>query len=72
MGQLVPRAPGTRLMTNAHHGGLVSPIGPITQGAHDGLSEIDLLHQISVALINEQDRLEFYGKIVGAAVTIMG
>ncbi|GAB7553710.1 hypothetical protein NRB_32190 [Novosphingobium sp. 11B] len=59
-------------MTNAHHGPLVSPIGSPTQDADDGLSDIDLLHRISVALINEQDRFELYGKIVDAAVTITG
>lgn len=59
-------------MTNAHHGPLVSSIGSIMPDAYDGLSDIDLLHQISVALINEQDRFELYGKIVDAAVTITG
>ena len=34
------------------------------------LSDIDLLHSISVALIGEQDRTELYGKIVDAAVSI--
>ncbi len=34
--------------------------------------DIDLLHRISVALINEQDRFELYGKIVEAAVAITG
>ena len=36
------------------------------------LSDVDLLHKISVALINEQDRLELYGKIVEAAMAVTG
>jgi two-component sensor histidine kinase/CheY-like chemotaxis protein len=35
-------------------------------------SDIELLHSISVALIGEQDRLELYGKIVDAAISITG
>ncbi|ATP21842.1 MULTISPECIES: HWE histidine kinase domain-containing protein [Sphingobium] len=33
-------------------------------------ADIDLIHSISVALIGEQDRVELYGKIVDAAITI--
>ena len=33
-------------------------------------ADIDLLHSISVALIGEQDRVELYGKIVDAAISI--
>lgn len=36
------------------------------------LSDVDLLHQISVELIGEHDRTELYGKIVDAAVSIAG
>jgi len=36
------------------------------------LSDIELLHSISVALIGEQDRFELYGKIVDAAISITG
>lgn len=40
-------------------------------GALDSeMSDIDLLHSISVALIGEQDRVELYGKIVDAAISI--
>ncbi|MCW1427590.1 HWE histidine kinase domain-containing protein [Novosphingobium sp. JCM 18896] len=42
------------------------------ESAQDDLSDIELLHSISVALIGEQDRLELYGKIVDAAVSITG
>ncbi len=34
------------------------------------LSDIDLIHAISVELIGEQDRVELYGKIIDAAVAI--
>lgn len=44
---------------------------PIVTSADD-ISDIDLLHSISVALIGEQDRFELYGKIVEAAVAITG
>lgn len=36
----------------------------------DDLADIELLHDISVALIGELDRVELYGKIVDAAVAI--
>lgn len=36
------------------------------------VSDIELLHEISVALIGEQDLLELYGRIVDAAVAITG
>jgi len=39
-------------------------------GSDDDLADIELLHGISVALIGEHDRLELYGKIVDAAVSI--
>jgi two-component sensor histidine kinase len=42
------------------------------EASKNELSDIDLLHAISVALIAEQDRVELYGKIVDAAVTITG
>ena len=35
-------------------------------------NDIELLHAISVELIGEQDRVQLYGKIVDAAVTIAG
>ena len=37
-----------------------------------GLSDIDLLHSISVALLGEHDRQALYGKIVDAAASITG
>lgn len=36
------------------------------------MSDIDLLHSISMELIGEQDRVELYGKIVDAAIAITG
>jgi two-component sensor histidine kinase len=39
---------------------------------HSGLSDIDLLHSISVELIGEQDSIALYGKIVDAAIAITG
>jgi signal transduction histidine kinase len=45
----------------------------VSYGApRDALSDIDLLHRISIELIAEQDRVELYRKIVDAAVTITG
>lgn len=41
-------------------------------GTFDDLSDIELLHEISMALIGEHDRVELYGKIVDAAVRITG
>ena len=41
-------------------------------GAPDEAADIELLHRISTVLIGEQDRVELYGKIVDAAVTITG
>lgn len=38
--------------------------------AESDLSDIELLHSISIALIGEQDRVALYGKIVDAAVSI--
>ncbi|USQ97674.1 HWE histidine kinase domain-containing protein [Caulobacter sp. RL271] len=43
-----------------------------TGAAQNDLSDIELLHSISVALIGEQDRFELYGKIVDAAISITG
>ncbi|WP_159812125.1 ATP-binding protein [Pseudomonas sp. 18058] len=40
--------------------------------AQTALSDIELLHSISVSLIGEQDREALYGKIVDAAVFITG
>lgn len=40
--------------------------------AENDLSDIELVHSISVALIGEQDRFELYGKIVDAAISITG
>ena len=56
----------------SQHGPQLSPLGVLTDTIDDRLSDVDLLHRISVALINEQDRFELYGKIVEAAVTITG
>ena len=42
------------------------------QGQASELDDIELLHAISVELIGEQDRVQLYGKIVDAAVTIAG
>jgi len=50
-----------------------SPLPVVASKPSDGaLADIDLLHEISVALIGEQDRVELYGKIVDAAVSITG
>jgi len=54
------------------HGPQLIPLGDAVEEADGALSDVDLLHRISVALINEQDRFELYGKIVEAAVTITG
>jgi len=43
-----------------------------TGTAGSDLSDIELVHSISVALIGEQDRFELYGKIVDAAISITG
>lgn len=43
---------------------------PAVEPSDDDLSDLDLLHRISMELINEQDRGELYGKIVDAAVSI--
>lgn len=40
--------------------------------SENALSDLDLLHRISVELIGEQDREALYGKIVDAAVSITG
>jgi signal transduction histidine kinase/ActR/RegA family two-component response regulator len=62
-------------LTILQRGPQLVPLGyaPDEQSAPDSeVSDIDLLHRISVALINEQDRQELYGKIVKAAVAITG
>jgi two-component sensor histidine kinase len=38
----------------------------------DGFADIELVHRISVELIGEHDRMQLYGKIVDAAVSITG
>nr|WP_263262083.1 hypothetical protein [Pseudomonas sp. RIT-PI-S] len=46
---------------------------PESANASDGeISDIELLHNISIALIGEHDREALYGKIVDAAVAITG
>ncbi|MBA2932905.1 response regulator [Sphingomonas sp. CGMCC 1.13654] len=59
-------------MTSSPHRPQVLPFGNLDDASAGELSDIDLLHRISVALINEQDRFELYGKIVEAAVAITG
>jgi signal transduction histidine kinase/CheY-like chemotaxis protein len=59
-------------MVTASHSTQVLPIADLSGQNPDELSDIDLLHHISVALIGEQDRFELYGKIVEAAVAITG
>lgn len=66
-------APALRaIMKLSQHGPQVSPVGILAEAPSGELSDIDLLHKISIALINEQDRFELYGKIVEAAVAITG
>ncbi|MGA6106918.1 ATP-binding protein [Pseudomonas solani] len=48
------------------------PSSAVSGSSGNDLSDIELLHQISIALIGEQDREALYGKIVDAAVTITG
>jgi len=59
-------------MVNTPHGAMMLPISDLPDDDAGALSDIDLLHQISVALIGENDRVELYGKIVEAAVAITG
>lgn len=48
-------------------------LAPVTSGVSENdLSDIDLLHSISVELIGEHDREALYGRIVDAAVSITG
>ena len=47
-------------------------MGAVADHSADAMSDIDLLHQISIALIGEQDRFALYNKIVEAAVAITG
>lgn len=63
---------GTFRMSILQQGTQVLPIGDTADPSKGSLSDIDLLHSISVALIGEQDRFELYGKIVEAAVAITG
>ncbi len=63
---------GTHRMSILQQGTQVLPIGAAADLSKGNLSDIDLLHSISVALIGEQDRFELYGKIVEAAVAITG
>ncbi|WBO21045.1 ATP-binding protein [Sphingomonas abietis] len=59
------------MKTSQHGPRLMSLHDPIV--TVDGeMSDVGLLHRISVELINEQDRHELYGKIVEAAVAITG
>jgi signal transduction histidine kinase/CheY-like chemotaxis protein len=59
-------------MTILQHSPQLMPLDSTTDARDDKPSDVDLLHGISVALINEQDRFELYGKIVEAAVAITG
>jgi hypothetical protein len=43
---------------------------PPCEAAEGVVSDVDLLHDISIELIGERDRAELYGKIVDAAVSI--
>lgn len=54
-----------RIVSNAD----TSPAGPQPD---QELSDIDLVHAISMDLIGEQDRTALYGKIVDAAIAITG
>ncbi|MFJ7440088.1 hypothetical protein ACIQW5_20760 [Methylorubrum thiocyanatum] len=45
---------------------------PFLETVDDGLTDIELLHRISIDLIAEQDSAALYGKIVDAAVAITG
>lgn len=58
-------------MISANSNLILQPVEEVDP-ASGKLSDIDLLHRISVTLIGEQDRFELYGKIVEAAVTIAG
>ena len=59
-------------MTVLQHSPKVLPLGTPAEVPDTDLSDIDLLHRISVAMINEQDRFELYGKIVEACIAITG
>jgi hypothetical protein len=50
----------------------IQTVDEISGRSQENLSDIELLHRISVTLIGEQDRFELYGKIVEAAVAITG
>lgn len=57
-------------MSNVVPFGATSSVHRPLEQASGPFADIDLIHSISVALIGEQDRVELYGKIVDAAITI--
>ncbi|WP_374980664.1 ATP-binding protein [Pseudomonas solani] len=59
-------------MPSPHPTASAEPSSAVSGSSGNDLSDIELLHQISIALIGEQDREALYGKIVDAAVTITG
>ncbi len=59
-------------MPSPHPTVSAEPSSAVSGSSGNDLSDIELLHQISIALIGEQDREALYGKIVDAAVTITG
>ncbi|WP_313513383.1 ATP-binding protein [Pseudomonas sp.] len=59
-------------MTALHAACPVEPLPAPGESPEDDLSDIELLHRISVELIGEQDREALYGKVVDAAVSITG
>ncbi|MGA4634921.1 ATP-binding protein [Pseudomonas solani] len=59
-------------MPSPHPTASAEPSSAVSGSSGNDLSDIELLHQISIALIGEQDREALYGRIVDAAVTITG
>ena len=59
-------------MTALHAACPVEPLAAPGESPENDLSDIELLHRISVELIGEQDREALYGKVVDAAVSITG
>jgi signal transduction histidine kinase/CheY-like chemotaxis protein len=59
-------------MTALHAACPVEPLPAPGESPEDDLSDIELLHRISLELIGEQDREALYGKVVDAAVSITG
>jgi signal transduction histidine kinase len=59
-------------MTALHAACPVEPLAAPVESPENDLSDIELLHRISVELIGEQDREALYGKVVDAAVSITG